>query len=126
MQAPRTVSRTFCKQCGTFIDEVPGEFHAQPKAPASKVLEATGSALNVINAVADQEAVADFSCDAVEAIIGAFNDRVLRAINADRSESERIMEDPESPWSEVAIRGASPTSVAIVATIFDYPSGVLR
>ena len=40
----RSVSRTFCKQCGTCIDEVPGEFHAQRRAAASKVLEATSNA----------------------------------------------------------------------------------
>ena len=47
----RSVSRTFCKQCGTFIDEVSGEFHAQRRAAASKVLEATSNALDVINAM---------------------------------------------------------------------------
>ena len=36
----RSISRTFCKQCGTFMDEVPGEFHAQRRAAASKVLVA--------------------------------------------------------------------------------------
>ena len=34
----RSVSRTFCKQCGTFIDEVPGEFPAQRKAAAASML----------------------------------------------------------------------------------------
>ena len=32
------VSRTFCKQCGTFIDEVPGDFHAQRKAAADECI----------------------------------------------------------------------------------------
>ena len=36
----RSVSRTFCKQCGTFIDEVPGEFHAQRRAVNDRVLQA--------------------------------------------------------------------------------------
>ena len=47
----RSVSRTFCKQCGTFIDEVPGQFHAQRKAAAARVLDATTTALDVINAI---------------------------------------------------------------------------
>ena len=76
----RSVSRTFCKQCGTFIDEVPGEFHAQRRAAASKVLDATSNALDVINALTNKEAVTDYSPEAVEAILGAFNDRVLQAI----------------------------------------------
>ena len=37
----RSISRTFCKQCGTFIDGVPGKVHAQRRAAASKVLDAT-------------------------------------------------------------------------------------
>ena len=76
----RSISRTFCKQCGTFIDEVPGEFHAQRRAAASKVLDATSNALDVINAMTNKEAVTDYSPEAVEAILGAFNDRVLQAI----------------------------------------------
>ena len=75
----RSISRTFCKQCGTFIDEVPGEFHAQRRAAASKVLDATSNALDVINAMTNKEAVTDYSPEAVEAILGAFNDLVLQA-----------------------------------------------
>ena len=55
----RSIARTFCKQCGTFIDEVPGEFHAQRRAAASKVLDATSNALDVINAMTNKEAVTD-------------------------------------------------------------------
>ena len=35
----RSISRAFCKQCGTFIDKVPGEVHAQRRAAASKSFE---------------------------------------------------------------------------------------
>ena len=76
----RSVSRTFCKQCGTFVDEVPGECHAQRRAAASTVLDATSNALDVINSMTNKEAVTDYSPEAVEAILGAFNDRVLQAI----------------------------------------------
>ena len=51
----RSVSRTFRQQCGTFIDEVPGELHAQRRA----VLGATSNALDVINAMTSKEAVTD-------------------------------------------------------------------
>ena len=57
----RSVSRTFGKQCGTFIDEVPGELHAQRRAAASKVLGATSNALDVIYAMTNKEAVTDYS-----------------------------------------------------------------
>ena len=75
-----SVSRTICKQRGTFIDEVPGKFHAQRRAAAARVLDSTSNALDVINAMTSKEAETDYSGEAVEAIISAFNDRVLQAI----------------------------------------------
>ena len=117
----RPVSRTFCKQCGTFIDEVPGEFHAQRRAAASKVLDATSNALDVINDMTNKGAVTDYSPEAVEAILSAFNDGVLQAIQDEervddiilhdhlREAIAKTMENPDSPWSEVTTRGASPT-----------------
>ena len=120
----RSISRTFCKQCGTFIDEVPGEFHAQRRTAASKVLDATSNALDVINAMTNKEAVTDYSPEAVEAILGAFNDRVLQAIQDEdrvddivlhdhlREAIAKTVEDPDSPWSDVG--RTSPTPVAMM------------
>ena len=120
----RSISRTFCKQCGTFIDEVPGEFHAQRRAAASKVLDATSNALDVFNAMTNKEAVTDYSPEAVEAILGAFNDRVLQAIQDEdrvddivlhdhlREAIAKTVEDPDSPWSDVG--RTSPTPVAMM------------
>ena len=120
----RSVSRTFCKQCGTIIDEVPGEFHAQRRAAASKVLDATSNALGVINTMTSKEAVTDYSPEAVEAILGAFNDRVLQAIQDEdrvddvvlhdhlREAIAKTMEDPDSRWSDVG--RSSPTPVAMM------------
>ena len=122
----RSVSRTFCKQCGTFIDEVPGEFHAQRRAADSKVLDATSKALDVINAMTNKEAVTDYSPEAVEAILSAFNDRVLQAIQDEdrvddivlhdhlREAIAKTMEDPDSPWSDVTVGGTSPIPVAMM------------
>ena len=119
----RSVSRTFCKQCDTFIDEVPGKFHAQR---SSKVLDATSHALDVINAMTNKEAVTDYSPEAVEAILGEFNDRVLQAIQDEdrvddiilhdhlREAFAKTMEDPNSPWSDVTAAGTSPTPVAMM------------
>ena len=86
----RSISRTFCQQCGTFIDEVPGDFHAQRRTAASKVLDATSNALDVINAMTNKEAVTDYSPEAVEAILGAFNDRVLQAIQDEKMRIESM------------------------------------
>ena len=77
----RSVSRTFCKQSGTFIDEGPGEFHAQRRAAAARMLDATSNALDLINAMTLKEAVSDYSPEAIEAVLSAFNDRVLQAIH---------------------------------------------
>ena len=89
----RSISRMFCKQCGTFIDEVPGEFHAQRRAAASKVLDATSNALDVVNAMTNKEAVTDYSPEAVEAILGAFNDRVLQAIQDEDRVDDIVLHD---------------------------------
>ena len=71
----RSVSRTFCTQCGTFIDEVSGEFHAQRRAAAARVLDAASNCTGRYRG-----AVTDYSPDAVEAILSAFHDRVLQAM----------------------------------------------
>ena len=68
----------------------------------------------------------DYSPEAVEAILTAFNDRVLQAIQDEERVDDIIlhdhlnkaivktMEDPDSSWSEVTTRGASPTPVAMM------------
>ena len=63
-------------------------------------------------------AVTDYSPEAVEAILSAFNDHVLQAIQDEDRVDDIILNenlrDPDSPWSEVATRGASPTPVAMM------------
>ena len=98
--------------------------HAQRRAAASKVLDATSNALDVINAMTNKEAVTDYSPEAVEAILGAFNDRVLQAIQDEdrvddivlhdhlREAIAKTVEDPDSPWSDVG--RTSPTPVAMM------------
>ena len=93
--SPRSISRTFCKQCGTFIDEVPGEFHAQRRAAAARVLDATSNALDGINAMTNKEAVTDYSPEAVEAILSACNDRVFQAIQHEERVDDIILHDPQ-------------------------------
>ena len=90
------------------------------------MLDATSTALGVITAMTSKAAVTDYSPDAVEAILSAFNDRVLQAIQDEERVADIIlydllkeaivktMEDPDSPWSEVTTRGASPTPVAMM------------
>ena len=82
-----SASSWYIHRCSTW------EFHAQRKAAAAKVLEATGNALDVINAISNKEAVTDFNNDAVEAILSAFNDHVLKAINDEDRTDEIILHD---------------------------------
>ena len=74
----------------------------------------------------NKEAVTDYSSEAVEAILGAFNDRVLQAIQDEdrvddfvlhdhlREAIAKTMEDPDSPWSVVTVGGTSLTPVAMM------------
>ena len=93
------------------------------------MLNATSNALDVINAMTSKEAVTDYSPEAVEAILSAFNDHVLQAIQDEervddiilhdhlREAIVKTMEDPDSPWSEVTTRvtrGTSPAPVAMM------------
>ena len=55
----------------------------QRRAAAARVLDATSNALDVINVRTSKEAVTDYSPEALETIVSAFNDRVLQAIHQD-------------------------------------------
>ena len=74
----------------------------------------------------NKEAVTDYSPEAVEAILSAFNDRVLQAIQDEdrvddiilhdhlREAIAKTMEDPFSPWSDVTVGRTSPTPIAMM------------
>ena len=57
----RSRSRTFCRMCGTFVDEVPQEFHRERKAVSERMLEATELALPIAQAVTADDATADLN-----------------------------------------------------------------
>ena len=69
-----------------------GELHAQRRATASKVLDATSNALDVINAMTKKEVVTDYSPKAVEAMLGV-NDRVLQAIQGEDRIDDIVLHD---------------------------------
>ena len=74
----------------------------------------------------NKEAVTDYSPEAVEAILGAFNDRVLQAIQDEDRVDEIVLhdhlreaiaktkKDPDSLWSDVIVGRTSPTPVAMM------------
>ena len=47
--------------CGTFIDEVPQDFHRERKAVSEKLLEATEQAVPIIQALTADDATADLN-----------------------------------------------------------------
>ena len=55
------------------------------------MLDAASNALDVINAMTSKEAVTDYSPEAVEAILSAFNGRVLQAIQDEESVNDIIL-----------------------------------
>ena len=75
----RSVSRTFCRQCGTFVDEVPAEFQKQRRDAATSVLNASADVIDTVGALTAEDASADLGPAVVESIMGRFNDIVVDA-----------------------------------------------
>ena len=76
----RSTSRTFCRMCGIFVDEVPQEFHRERKAASEKMLEATELPLPIVQAINADDATADLNPEAVEQLLGIFQERVNQAL----------------------------------------------
>ena len=76
----RSTSRTFCRMCGIFVDEVPQEFHRERKAVSEKLLEATEMALPIVQSITADDATADLDPEAVLQLLGSFQERVQQAI----------------------------------------------
>ncbi|CAE7471035.1 unnamed protein product [Symbiodinium natans] len=76
----RSVSRTFCKQCGTFIDEVPADFQRRRRDAANRMLNATVDSLSVMHNTQIAGESRDLEHDDVELIMGVFNDSVTTMI----------------------------------------------
>ena len=72
----RSVSRTFCRQCGTFVDEVPAEFQKQRRDAATSVLNASADVIDTVGALTAEDASADLGPAVVESIMGRFNEIV--------------------------------------------------
>ena len=95
----RTTSRTFCRMCGTFVDEVPQDFHRERKAVSEKLLEATEQALPIVQALTADDATADLNQEAVEQLMAVFQDRVTHAM----AQEERIHPAALHEWLREAI-----------------------
>ena len=76
----RSTSRTFCRMCGIFVDEVPQEFHRERKTVSEKLLEATEMALPIVQSITADDATADLDPEAVLQLLGSFQERVQQAI----------------------------------------------
>ena len=110
-RSSRITCRTFCRMCGTFIDEVPQDFHRERKAVSEKLLEATEQAVPIIQALTADDATADLNQEAVEQLMAVFQDRVTRAM----AQEERIHLAALHEWLREAVASVveqSPTSPA--------------
>ncbi|CAE7946174.1 unnamed protein product [Symbiodinium sp. KB8] len=107
----RTTSRTFCRLCGTFVDEVPQTFHAQRKAMARRMLQATADAVNTTAAITADDATADLEPHMVEVILGTFQDRVSHAMaRGDSMSAAGLHEHLRAAITEVMDEPTSPSS----------------
>ena len=75
----RSVSRTFCRQCGTFVDEVPAEFQKQRCDAATSALNASADVIDTVGALTAEDASADLDPAVVESVMGRFNEIVVDA-----------------------------------------------
>ena len=75
----RSVSQTFCRQCGTFVDDVFAEFQKQRRAAANSVLNASADVLNTVGALTAEDDSADLGPAVVESTLGRLNDIVVEA-----------------------------------------------
>ena len=118
----RSTHRTFCKQCGTFIDEVPGDFHKERRNAAEQVLNATAEALGTVQALTSEDATTCLDATLVEGIVGVFADRVSTMVAIEQAISPQtlhdvlrdciieITDDPESPQ----VNAGEPSPVAMM------------
>ena len=76
----RSVSRTFCKQCGTFVDEVPAEFQKERRKAAEQALAATEEALSMIQYTTSEDATRELNSDEVESVLSIFTDDIMESM----------------------------------------------
>ena len=89
----RSTHRTLCKQCGTFIDEVPGDFHKERRNAAEQVLNATAEALGTVQALTSEDATTCLDATLVEGIVGVFADRVSTMVAIEQAISPQTLHD---------------------------------
>eukprot|EP00439_Symbiodinium_sp_Y106_P030749 s723_g3.t1 len=85
--------------CGIFVDEVSQEFRRERKAASEKLLEATELALPIVQAITADDATADLNPEAVEQLLGIFQERVTQALALE----ERIHPTALHAWLKEAI-----------------------
>ncbi|CAE7253985.1 RE2 [Symbiodinium natans] len=102
----RSVSRTFCKQCGTFIDEVPADFQRRRRDAANRMLNATVDSLSVMSNTQIAGESRDLEHDDVELIMGVFNDSVTTMIEMGMRVTPSVL---HSRLSEAIVDALEPT-----------------
>ena len=87
----RSVSRTFCKQCGTFVDEVPAEFQKERRKAAEQALAATEEALSMIQYTTSEDATRELNSDEVESVLSIFTDDIMESMAMGISMTPNVM-----------------------------------
>ena len=124
----KSTSKTFRLQCGTFVDEVPQEFHKERKAAAQRMLNATADAVSTASALMADDATATLNPEAVEVILGTFTDRVNSLVSAGdpvsdaslhevlRESITAVMEEPGEAISPGSAWDFVPTAMVVTTT----------
>ena len=68
----RSVHRTFCKQCCTFLDETPMELQKTRKEVSHKVLDAPLERVSIIEQLVDDSKEATLSPEMLDTILNDF------------------------------------------------------
>ena len=94
--------------CGTFIDEVPQEFHRERKPVSEKLLEATEQEVPIIQVLTADDATADLNTEAVEQLMVLFQDCVSQALALE----EHVHPAARQEWLREAITAVMDRSPA--------------
>ena len=91
----RSPSRTFCRMCGIFVDEVPQE-STENGRPSRRRCSKRPSWLPIVQAITADDAAADLDPEAVMQLLGIFQELVNQAIALWRNGFTRPSSTPGS------------------------------
>lgn len=88
----RSVHRTFCKQCCTFLDETPMELQKTRREVSKKVLDAPLDKVAIVDQVVDESKETTFSPEMLESILAEFTAQVATCAESEAVTSSKLHE----------------------------------